>query len=527
MIKTQKRLLVGCILALAWSLSTNAQVQRPYNASDFQVRTVLNRVVSRSNTFRIDLNSWISNSRIDGTRAEDSVRLFSDDFQSSLTRLRSNFNRRQSTTADVQDLIDRAARIDSFLIRRQADARTLRDWNELKSDLNTLASYYSVSWRPYGDTVGPDNSYPNYPNNSGYGNQRPYFNNRITGTYSLNRSQSDDPRVIADRAGRSVPYNNRQSVLDRLNRRLDSPDQIAIDRQGSSVTIASTRAPQITFLADGRENIETGPNGRTIHARASFIGDRLTVTTSGDRESDFTVTFEPIDNGRRLAVTRVLNSSSLNAPVTVRSIYDRTADIAQLNIYNGNGTVADYRDNNAAINGDFVIPNDTRLVGILNNDISTSRVRNNDRFSMRVTAPAEYRDAVVEGYVTGVERSGRITGRSSITLNFDRIRLRDGRSYRFAGYLESVRTMNGEDVRVNNEGAVAERDNRTPTTTERAAIGTAVGALIGAIAGGGKGAAIGAIVGAGAGAGSVYVEGRDDLDLLSGTEITLRATGQQ
>lgn len=59
---------------------------------------------------------------------------------------------------------------------------------------------------------------------------------------------------------------------------------------------------------------------------------------------------------------------------------------------------------------------------------------------------------------------------------------------------------------------------------QRAAIGTAVGALIGAIAGGGKGAAIGAVIGAGAGAGSVYVQGRDDLNLSSGTELTIRAS---
>ncbi len=65
----------------------------------------------------------------------------------------------------------------------------------------------------------------------------------------------------------------------------------------------------------------------------------------------------------------------------------------------------------------------------------------------------------------------------------------------------------------------------SPRTVQRAAIGTAVGAIIGAIAGGGKGAAIGAVIGAGAGAGSVYVQGRDDLDLPSGTEITIRATG--
>jgi hypothetical protein len=54
-----------------------------------------------------------------------------------------------------------------------------------------------------------------------------------------------------------------------------------------------------------------------------------------------------------------------------------------------------------------------------------------------------------------------------------------------------------------------------------------VGAIIGAIAGGGKGAAIGAVIGAGAGAGSVYVQGRNDLDLQAGTEITVRTTGPQ
>jgi hypothetical protein len=80
-------------------------------------------------------------------------------------------------------------------------------------------------------------------------------------------------------------------------------------------------------------------------------------------------------------------------------------------------------------------------------------------------------------------------------------------------------------VRVDNEGAVQESDSRGSTTAKRAGIGTAVGAIIGAITGGGKGAAIGAIIGAGAGAGSVYVQGRDDLELLSGTEVTVRSTG--
>jgi uncharacterized protein YcfJ len=109
-------------------------------------------------------------------------------------------------------------------------------------------------------------------------------------------------------------------------------------------------------------------------------------------------------------------------------------------------------------------------------------------------------------------------------MNFERIRLRNGATRPFDGYIESVRTNNGEDVKVDNEGIVSEQSSQTTTTVARTGIGAALGALIGAVAGGGKGAAIGAAVGAGAGAGSVYVQGRDYLDLDRGTEFTIRTT---
>jgi hypothetical protein len=141
---------------------------------------------------------------------------------------------------------------------------------------------------------------------------------------------------------------------------------------------------------------------------------------------------------------------------------------------------------------------------------------------MRVNEPAEFDGATIEGHVSHIERSGRLTGRSMMTLDFDRIRLPDGRSYDFAGLVESVRTTSGETVRIDTEGAVRE-ESQTTRTEQRAAVGTAVGAIIGAIAGGGKGAAIGAILGAGGGAGSVYVEGQKDLEMGRGTEITIRA----
>jgi hypothetical protein len=290
------------------------------------------------------------------------------------------------------------------------------------------------------------------------------------------------------------------------------------------VTIASTRAPQINFVADGREQVETTGQGRSVRVKASFSGDALTITRTGERANDFTVTFDPASGGGEMLVTRTLYSDRFDQPITVRTYYDRTSDVAQLNIYDTNREASVVAGTSSTVAGDFVIPNGTQIVAVLNNDLSTQNVREGERFTMTVRSPGQYDGATLEGQVMSLSRGGRVTGRSEMTLDFDTIRLRDGRSYRFAGILESVRTPNGDVVRVDNEGAVRDSDQTNKTVT-RTAIGTAVGAIIGAIAGGGKGAAIGAVIGAGAGAGSVYIQGRDDLDLNAGTELTVRATG--
>ncbi len=78
-------------------------------------------------------------------------------------------------------------------------------------------------------------------------------------------------------------------------------------------------------------------------------------------------------------------------------------------------------------------------------------------------------------------------------------------------------------ISVDNEGTV-EEESQTEKTIQRSAIGAALGAIIGAISGGGNGAAIGAAIGAGGGAGTVIVQGRDQLDLPRGTELTITSS---
>ena len=516
---------VALVFALA-GLSLTAEAQRrPYRATDQQVRQLIRRIENRTDLFRSSLDAALDRSRIDNTRAEDDINRFVSDFEDAVAQLRDRFNSRRSVTADVQNVLDRAALIDSFMRRNRLGARAENDWASLRLDLNELARVYGISWR-WDTRTYPTSSYPNnnYPSNNYPQNNYPSATNRLTGTYRLDSTRSDDARSIAERATTNLPYRDRQRILDSLTARLESPTALAIDRRGRSITIASSRSPQFTFEADGVERTETSPSGRMIRSRATLYGDQLTVSTTGDRGNDFTVTFDPIANGQQLRVTRRITDINLNAPVTVISVYDKTSDVAQLDIYNGGpgyngtGTVT------TTASGDFVVPDGTQIVAVLNNNLTTRDTRENDRFTMTVRSPYEYEGATISGYVTNVNRSGRITGRSEMTLNFDSITLRNGQTYKFAGITESVRTTNGETVRVDNEGAVRD-NNRTTTTEKRAAIGTAVGAIIGAIAGGGKGAAIGAILGAGAGAGSVYVQGQDDLELLNGTELTIRASG--
>jgi hypothetical protein len=505
--KTMAGLLVALVLATGASL---AQAQRPYRGTYRSVQQLLSRIGTRTDLLLSSVDTGRRTGVYDRSIQAD-LGSSLQSLNSTVMQLRERFNNRTSTTADAQEVLNSAALVDRLIRRDTTDAVTVRTWANLRVDLNQLASVYGLRWPSVSQT------YP-YPQT----NPTQYGVSRLTGTYRLDTARSDDPGQAADRATQSLGYGERARIRDQVAARLESPDQIAIELRGRDVTLASSRAPQITFAADGTERVETSPSGRTIRARATLNGEQVIVSSTGDTGSQFNVTFDPIDNGRGLSVTRRVYVQGLSRPVVVQSVYQKTSDVARFDI--NTGPQSSPYPGNTSPNGDFVINNGETVIGVLEKGISTQTAREGDRFTMTVRQPTQYEGAVIEGHVSNIQRSGRLTGRSQMTLNFDTIRLRDGGSYRFAGILESVRTNQGDTVRVDNEGAVRDT-SQTTKTEQRAAIGTAVGAIIGAIAGGGKGAAIGAIVGAGGGAGSVYVQGRDDLDLGVGTELTVRASG--
>jgi hypothetical protein len=365
-------------------------------------------------------------------------------------------------------------------------------------------------------------------------------NQRMTGTYELDTTRGDDPYRVVATATRSLPTATRERATQSLIARLDPPRQISIERSARTITLASSMGPRTSFDADNIARNEQGPSGRTITTRASLVGNRLTVTTTGNRNSDYTVTFEPMMNGDTLLVTRRLTTDLLTQPVLVRNYYQRSALEPRWDVYNASSVIAtgpDYgygrgrgRGTGAGTGGGWsgrgsnvdLVPDGTRMTATLDTLLSSRTSQHGDRFTMTVRTPYEYEGARIDGVLSRIKTGGEINRGNDLRVNFTNIHLRNGRSAEFTALLDSVRLADGTVLRIDTEGEVR-GDSRTRETIEKGAIGAGIGAIIGAITGDSKGAAIGAVIG-GAG-GAIFGQTRDrDLDLPAGTEVTVVVT---
>jgi len=155
----------------------------------------------------------------------------------------------------------------------------------------------------------------------------------------------------------------------------------------------------------------------------------------------------------------------------------------------------------------------TPIVLTINTAVSSATAKVEDTVDAEI-AEAVVRDGVtiipagsnVRGIVTAAQESGKVKGRASLSLRFDRVVV-GGESYpidaRFSRVAESTKKSDAKKIGI-------------------PAVG---GAVIGGIVGGGKGAAIGAAVGGGAGTAVVMSTSGHEISLPKGTTISVQ-TGQ-
>jgi hypothetical protein len=120
---------------------------QPYRISDREVARLLDQIKSKTGNFRDSLKKALNQSRLDRSTREDDINAYVKAFEDETKRLDENFDHHKSTVADVDSVLQRASRIDTFMTLHPLDARVQGDWAALRSDLELLANAYNISWQ--------------------------------------------------------------------------------------------------------------------------------------------------------------------------------------------------------------------------------------------------------------------------------------------------------------------------------------------------------------------------------------------
>ena len=212
-----------------------------FRLSESELNQLIQRVETGGDTFRVSLTDAFSRRPYDRSRSEGNMNDALRGFKKATDQVRIRFDARQLATDDVRRLLDQATPLDIFMRDNPLTDRVKTDWSALRADLGVLATSYDV---------GP--SWGNSPTSSFESKST----NRLTGTFKLDSSLSDNPRDKAQRATQNLRIDERQVVADLILARLESPEMLMIDRRGTTMSIASSLAPKSTFEADVRERQE-------------------------------------------------------------------------------------------------------------------------------------------------------------------------------------------------------------------------------------------------------------------------------
>jgi hypothetical protein len=161
---------------------------------------------------------------------------------------------------------------------------------------------------------------------------------------------------------------------------------------------------------------------------------------------------------------------------------------------------------------DLVLPAQS-VIGIqVERTVTSETAQVEDEVIARVTRDVRVGDRVVipagskaTGFVTLVDRGGRLKDRAKLGVRFTSVTLADATR-----------------VPIVTEAIYREGDSPRNESAAKIGGGAIGGAILGGILGGAKGAAIGGSIGAGAGSAAVYAGGRNAATLPAGSPITVR-----
>ncbi|MFN2392257.1 MAG: hypothetical protein ABR566_09840, partial [Pyrinomonadaceae bacterium] len=120
----------------------------------------------------------------------------------------------------------------------------------------------------------------------------------LNGVYRIDVDRSDKLYSVIEGATSNVPYGEQQLFFIDLAARLTPPDLLAIECRGNSISLGSSRAPRVEFLADGVTRSVRNADGRVVRSRIAFERGSLTFTSGGASSDNLSFTFTPLENGK-------------------------------------------------------------------------------------------------------------------------------------------------------------------------------------------------------------------------------------
>lgn len=166
----------------------------------------------------------------------------------------------------------------------------------------------------------------------------------LNGIYRIDADRSDKLYSVIENATTNIPYGDQQLFFIDLAVRLTPPDLLAIECRGTRVSLASSRAPRIEFIADGATRSTRNSEGRAVRSRIAFERGDLTFVSRGGRDN-LSFTFTPLDGGNSLRVTRRIAAQELIEPVIIETIYNKIGETARWDIFENSQVARQNREN--------------------------------------------------------------------------------------------------------------------------------------------------------------------------------------
>lgn len=128
-----------------WNVQNNTAMK------SMPVRRIIQRVESQTDQFQNSLDGALDQSSLDGTGLENEINALVQNLEKEADGLRDRADNRPGggiAAADIEAVLKRAMMIETFMMNygHKLNARTRRDWAQVKANLNMLADAYNVAW---------------------------------------------------------------------------------------------------------------------------------------------------------------------------------------------------------------------------------------------------------------------------------------------------------------------------------------------------------------------------------------------